>query len=600
MWATDASGEELFMDLLVEPGDYSDLLMELVENPIDLNTAGVNDLLIIPWLTLENARLIVDFRRRFGGFRSVDDLLKVQGLSADIAESLLPYVTVAAPSFPGVELRLRFRKKSSVEGGGLVPLGIYQRALVSVGRYCELGLIVDKDPEEKDPIDFIAGYAEVEGLFGIDRIVVGDYRPGFGQGLLFSRWSMSMTDPDFIKKKESRFIGYRSSDENGALRGLFLSGSAEKVGMSLFLSRSRFDASLNDDGTLRRRSFSGYHVTEGERAKKDALTEELVGGRVTWGPLRGLTLGFTAAFYSLNPPFREYGSGGELAFEGSSNGLIGLDWDVEHHRVNLFGEAAYCRGGGRAGLFGITSNLGKVNLSLLARGYGRAFHSFHGSAFSASSGEFNGEAGVFTSLSWRPSSGTRIAAYYDRYRYPSRKYKEKPMLHGGKFSLSGHRRFGSGFQVGLRYRFTHSRIDRVLPGKLREEIRFDAGWGPGHEIRLRGRAERVIVGYRSGADEDGTSVFGDLRVGPVRSFTLSSRFTFFETDSYDSRIYEFEDDHRGVTFARSVYGKGKKWYVLIKKKIGDGALSAKFREFKSRYKGIRRRSEFSVQLDVKF
>ena len=99
---------------------------------------------------------------------------------------------------------------------------MYSRASLSAGDGCRLGLVTEKDPEEAHAYDFVAGYVELRERWGFDQIVVGDFRPGFGQHVLLSRSDRSMDGLGFVKKRSTTQVGYRSSAETGALRGLFL------------------------------------------------------------------------------------------------------------------------------------------------------------------------------------------------------------------------------------------------------------------------------------------------------------------------------------------------------------------------------------------
>ena len=61
---------------------------------IDLNTAGVADLERLPGVGSTRAQAIVEYRQEHGAFRSVDDLLKVDGIGPGILEKVRPYVSV--------------------------------------------------------------------------------------------------------------------------------------------------------------------------------------------------------------------------------------------------------------------------------------------------------------------------------------------------------------------------------------------------------------------------------------------------------------------------------------------------------------------------
>jgi len=64
------------------------------EKPININTAGVEQLDLLPGIGPAIAGRIVEFRLRNGFFRSVDELDKIQGISERMVDELRPLVTI--------------------------------------------------------------------------------------------------------------------------------------------------------------------------------------------------------------------------------------------------------------------------------------------------------------------------------------------------------------------------------------------------------------------------------------------------------------------------------------------------------------------------
>ena len=60
---------------------------------------------------------------------------------------------------------------------------------------------------------------------------------------------------------------------------------------------------------------------------------------------------------------------------------------------------------------------------------------------------------------------------------------------------------------------------------------------------------------------------------------MEARVIFFDTDSFDSRVYEFENDVRGVFANPALFGRGMRWYALVRLKIAAFlGVSAKYAE----------------------
>jgi comEA protein len=67
--------------------------------PVNINTATIEELQKLPGVGPNTAKAIVDFRNHSGPFRRVEDLLAIKGISKSKLEKLRPYVTVA-PAAP--------------------------------------------------------------------------------------------------------------------------------------------------------------------------------------------------------------------------------------------------------------------------------------------------------------------------------------------------------------------------------------------------------------------------------------------------------------------------------------------------------------------
>ena len=49
--------------------------------------------------------------------------------------------------------------------------------------------------------------------------------------------------------------------------------------------------------------------------------------------------------------------------------------------------------------------------------------------------------------------------------------------------------------------------------------------------------------------------------------TMQTRLAVFETDSYDSAIYEFEEETPGTYSNPALYGSGIRWYCVLRYQI---------------------------------
>jgi comEA protein len=66
--------------------------------PVNLNTATIEELEQLPGVGPVTAKDIIQFRKKSGPFRSVNDLLAIRRISKARLEKLRPYVTIGPPA----------------------------------------------------------------------------------------------------------------------------------------------------------------------------------------------------------------------------------------------------------------------------------------------------------------------------------------------------------------------------------------------------------------------------------------------------------------------------------------------------------------------
>jgi competence ComEA-like helix-hairpin-helix protein len=66
--------------------------------PVNINTATSEELQQVPGIGPATAEKILQMRKSYGAFKSVDDLLAIRGLGAKRLEKMRKYLTVGKPS----------------------------------------------------------------------------------------------------------------------------------------------------------------------------------------------------------------------------------------------------------------------------------------------------------------------------------------------------------------------------------------------------------------------------------------------------------------------------------------------------------------------
>ena len=298
---------------------YLAVLRDLEGQVIDVNKAGMQDLQTLPWLSPEVARGVITYRRRFGPFRNLNDLGKVPGVTADVLAAIRPYLSVSSRRGPRVRTRLRITRPSN-HPTAWPNLRLYQRSEVAT-RHAEGVFLTERDPLEGRLTDFLSGYLRVSAVPGLQRVLVGDFRPGYGQGLLFSRHNRSATGLERARPMNVRRVGYRSAIEDGALRGVFAESRSGRITWTAMFARNRWDAAIDSAGVAAIRT-ADLHVTRTQRERRGKLRENLAALRSHVDLPVGMDRGhprpnhiLAAASARPTPAFSRYGLGS--AFEPS-------------------------------------------------------------------------------------------------------------------------------------------------------------------------------------------------------------------------------------------------------------------------------------------
>jgi competence ComEA-like helix-hairpin-helix protein len=66
--------------------------------PVNINTANYEQLQTVPGIGPATAAKILQMRKTYGAFKSVDDLLAIRGLGAKRLEKMRKYLTVGKPA----------------------------------------------------------------------------------------------------------------------------------------------------------------------------------------------------------------------------------------------------------------------------------------------------------------------------------------------------------------------------------------------------------------------------------------------------------------------------------------------------------------------
>ena len=484
------------------------------------------------------------------------------------------------------------------------PMRLYARYRYNYGNKISYGMTAEKDPGEqffkdtqKRGFDFYSGHFYVRDVGPFQHIALGDFEVRFGQGLI--AWSGLATRKGSyvmnIVKQGPPLRPYTSVNETLFFRGAGVTlgwGQKQNWQLTAFGSYKRTDANivetaiLPDDSdadlsgiTVSSVQISGYHRTEAELADKNAIKQFNSGASFKYNS-RKLKLGLNTVFTRFNADLRSSSNAYNL-FRFGGNQLINasVDYNFLVKNLNFFGETALSDNGGIATVNGILMGLDpKVSVSVAHRYYDRKYQSLYATPFAEGTRPDN-ETGFFIGTILTPHKSVTVNAYFDMYRHPWLKSKADGPSHGRDYLLLLTWKPKRNVFMMLRFRDetkkqnvsgNATRAD-FLTDHRRSGLRYHVQYTFGKALTLKTRAEFSWFSDGVNERENGMALMQDFIYKPL-SFPLSfaTRLAVFNTDSYNTRIYAYEND---VLYAYNVppyYNKGTRFYIMLRYKVVRG------------------------------
>lgn len=592
--------------------NFYDLIEDLTLSPIELNSAGINDLLRIPGLSAYYASLIINHRARFGNFFSLDELFLVEGLPIDIVNQIKPFLKLNLTNedetsgnlnslsalWDGIisnsQINLRSRIVNDIQDRtgfmenkyeGTKPK-LYNRFLIRGNKNFNAALITEKDAGERSFNEFTAFHLALNNIGIVNLLVLGDYTIEFGQGIaLWGPFAFSKSsDAIYPTKRKGKLINpYKSTMENNFFRGAAASFRISDFLFSSFYSSNYLDGNIDTaSNSILSLPIDGNHRTEAEIRKRNTVKENLFGFTFEYKPISS-TFNSGILFYKTkfsNPFFGKTIND----LEGDNFNFISVYFDFVFNRINFFGESSTDQKS-LASLLGLSISLGKTFSTIAVfRNYPASYKNIHGYGFGENSGSTKNEIGFYTGFSWKIPLG-QLNFYFDQFKFPYATFSNAIPSSGYEFLFDLSSKPLSQVETNLRYKHERKELSQKIDNlkslvtQLKQTYRGEIIYEVSKSLRLKTRVEILNYILNSFNKENGLMVFQDLRIFPLQNIQLDSRIIFFQTDSFHSAIYEFENDLAGIFTNTALYGKGVRWYLLVKFKIIKHlSISAKYSE----------------------
>lgn len=571
-----------------------DLLCELAQQPIDINTATREQWQQLPFLSDSEIDGLLEYVSRYGPVKSLGELAMVEQINYLKRQLLTHFICIGKSSDDGKPFpkpanilkyghhdlmttgRIPFYERRGDQNGYLgYPYRHDLRYSFSYGQRLQAGIVGAQDAGEpffsnrnKMGYDFYSFYVVLRDLKRLKTLALGRYRLNFGMGLVINNnfllgksWAISSLG---INRNPIRQHSSRS--QANYLQGAAATVNAGKnLQLTGFLSFRDIDATLNDDGSMATIVTSGYHRTQNEMDKKNNATQ-FVGGVNLQYSATHYYIGTTAAYTSFNRDLhpniatlyrRHYAYGRDFW-------NIGVNYGLLLGPLTLHGETATDGGGAIATLNRLSYNVtGSLNLTLLQRFYGMKYITLLGNSMS-DGGHVQNESGLYLGMDWHPSRRFSTEAYADVAYHPWARYQVSKASHGidifGKVAYA----LKNNWQFVARYRLRRREYDNndqtCLLWKTEHRARLAAIWQT-EAVNLRTQLDFTQATFTTKSHGWMLGEHAAWNIHP--STKLAGNIAWFHTDDYDSRIYVYE---RGVLYDFSMpsfYGEGIRYSLMV-------------------------------------
>jgi hypothetical protein len=480
-------------------------------------------------------------------------------------------------------------KRPDTLGGYLgSPVKYYQRFRFT-SNHLSVNLTQNKNPGEplSSPagFDYNSWHVALRDLGGLQTVVIGDYSVAFGQGLLLWSGGAFGKGRDVIRgpsKNERGIRPYTSAQQAVGFRGI-AAAYGNRVQMTGFYSNRQRTATVADEeaGLVNFPTESGFHRTINEQNRRNNLGQETLGGRLRMQVPFGF-LGISAfrnrfdrEIVRGNQPWQSYN------FAGTQLSGYSADYRLLMSNAILFGEAAYTDNGGYGVLAGSEFNLGsETDLLFVYRYYEPEFQAFFGSGFGEQSGRPRNEEGFYMGIIHAISSQFRISGYFDQFRFPAPRFQTRQATSGydwlGLIEYTPNRKLNiyALFRFKVRdeeYKTTDElgRNLRLLDENKRTGARFQADYQVHPRVRLRTRFDMVRARAAVSDPGRGYLVFQDIRLQATQHLRIDARVTMFDTDDFESRVFQFENDLLYVLSNTMLFDQGQRMYAVLYYQVSD-------------------------------
>lgn len=433
------------------------------------------------------------------------------------------------------------------------------------------GFAADKDAGEpffgknRMGYDFYSCYLYLSDFWKGWTVAAGNYKAGFGQGLLMGSGFSMGKQSDATGRTVTGLKPHSSVQESGYFQGVGVSYRFGKFTATLMGALTPMDATLAGDSIITSIKTDGYHRTPLEWSKKHNIRLGTAAANLQYR-YDGILFGVTLLKENLSMP------------QSTGRNLSGVsaDWSVRRAKYAFWGEIALSHRAPAAVAQFELRLPHSITLNSALRYYSPDYKVLHSSGLSDSG--ITNETGVLIGLS-RSSGRKKLSAYADFFHHPQPRY--------GASAPS------SGFDLRGQAEWNPTESDRLLATVRFKDVQKDCK-GTGQlefcrTLRTRLKWERSLPNGLTNAlqihytrydfvcvpVENGWALSDAVDWTPSDAWNIGLSAACFLTGGSNSSVSAYEKGLRyGFNF-QTMYGKGTRLSLVARYRHGKSTFTLK-------------------------
>jgi hypothetical protein len=416
------------------------------------------------------------------------------------------------------------------------------------------------------------------GIF--KTLAIGDYRLSFGQGLVVSNnFLLGKTSyMTSLVRRGNSIRKHSSTDELNFFRGIAATMSlSKKFELSTFVSYRKMDGTIKE-GMLTSIHSSGLHRTAKEIGDRNNFGLLLTGANANYLGDNG-QIGLTGIYYHFSKPYmpvmRKYNI---YNLRGQDFFNLSVDYSYRYKRCSIVGEEAM----GSKGVAMLNklqySPFSGYNVMLLHRYYAHNYWAYFAHTISEGSSVQN-ENGWFLALDMVPARKLSCFAAVDLISFPWWRYRVSKSSKAIDMILRMTYAPRKTVQMDVYCRYKKKERDvsgsdgKDIRPTYQQSIRYRLFYFPRTVIKLSTILNYKLFGQRGFDKETGYQFTQSIAYLPQnRPLNVIIQGSYFNTDSYDTKMYISERSLLYTAYVPSFQGIGLHFSVRFQYKFGNRLL----------------------------